>query len=818
MLDPLKSENRKYFKALSKKRKRAFFVLTIENFILHSWKLFFWALLFCGLWMLSIPDFFGQSAKIITAIVFFLGALYFIKTEILLFKFPTTEDIDRTLEKQSQFQQGQISFLEDELANPKKHETRNLWNKAQEKILFSFKKLKNPKIRVILSRKDPYALRFIAILFFISGYLIAGNQWQSRILNGMLPINSSITSANKTSNNRPSLWITPPDYTQLPQIHISGSDGKIIDIAEGSKIRVRAHNIFGKYLPLYLNGNKMKYLEDGLYGFDGVIEQGENIKVTQSIIPRANWRYNLIKDQPPEIRSDISKDDDPLYKILDNYQISFPLVVKDDYSVKELRVTMDIDEMVESRPLGDKYTQTRLVMSQPNSEFKIAPIYDMTWHSWAGLPVTFTYEAIDHKRQIAKLDKIKLILPERKFEHPLAKSLISVRKRLAWNYDDSFKDLAQNLEVLLSAVDYFQGKYDAYLAVRSASSRLYYQNNAPKETRIEAAKEVIKLLWDAAIIIEEGDLALAMRDMRDAQRRLENAMRDPNASEDEISKLMDNLREKMAAYFNEMQREIQKRMANGEDLPQFSSNDVKQMISPNILSKLMQEIENALRSGDNQKAQDLMSKLQRMMELMDPSMAKQLPKDMQKMREGINELQELIEKQEAMLEQTKDKNLPMPSKAEQEALRYVLGELMLDVAQELDSIPENMGKAEQEMRLSENYLASKFEGYKSIPHQEKTIEHLKEAQNEFNKQFKARMQQMIGIGLSGSSGRYDPLGRPYAPDEDLNGDSPENEVHVPDEAQKKRVDQILKELRERSGDRSRSDEALEYFRRLLRQF
>ena len=79
------------------------------------------------------------------------------------------------------------------------------------------------------------------------------------------------------------------------------------------------------------------------------------------------------------------------------------------------------------------------------------------------------------------------------------------------------------------------------------------------------------------------------------------------------------------------------------------------------------------------------------------------------------------------------------------------------------------------------------------------------------------MQQMIGVGMSGSSQKYDPLGRRYG-DENEDGRGVDSKVEVPDELDKKRVDEIIKMLRDRSGDRSRSREELEYFRRLLRQF
>ncbi|PCK00265.1 MAG: hypothetical protein COA45_00320 [Zetaproteobacteria bacterium] len=558
----------------------------------------------------------------------------------------------------------------------------------------------------------------------------------------------------------------------------------------------------------------------------------------------------------------------PLYEFFGKDRVRFPLLVTDDYGVKELSMRMDIDEIVEDRPLGTYTEETRLIMSQAGTDFKISPTFDMTWHTWAGLPVTFEFKAIDHKGQDAHLEKIHLILPERKFEHPMAKSLIAMRKRLAWNYKGDLLEIAENLKTLLNAPDYFQNDPVIYLAIKTASSRLSLVNGKKENIKKQAAKEIIKLLWNAAIVVEDGNLSLALKELRDAQRALENAMSDPNTSEDEISRLMDNLREKMSNYFAEMQRDIQKRMADGEEFPELSADNFAQIISPDALSKLMEEIESALRNGDEKKAQELMSQLQRMMEMMDGEMSPNLPMDMQAMREGINELQELIERQEILLSQTQKQakmkrildgrkkiaphstptlkemlkdfgmeNVPptpdqqeqtppykasklavdtQPNKVEQESLRYILGQLMLDISEKIDEIPETMGLAEQEMRDSEQALENNSPST-SIPHQEKAITYLKDAQEDLNQKLRQRMKQMIGIGM-GRSQKYDPLGRPYGGEEEADGKPNGSRVKVPDALQKKRIDEILKTLRDRSGDFGRPADELNYFRRLLRQF
>ena len=857
MADPFDFENRPFTRALSGKRRRGFAVLTCEKIILHFWRVFFWILLFAGLWMLGVPAFFGKFASITATLLFLGGLVYLAKTDILSFRFPDTTDIDKALERETGFSRGYIALLADRLANPKKAETRDLWHRAQEKILCSLKMLKRPRMNAYLSREDPSALRFIAVLVFLSGLAVSGHQWDNRIISGLFPVRAPSLVSGGTGTN---LWIKPPDYTQMPQIHVAGAGtADILNIPEGSTVRVNIRSLPGvPFIPHFYNGTvktPMTRLDNGMYTAETVIEPGQNLAITQGFIPRARWGYNLVPDTPPQI----SHDGEKTHDLLHNGQIRFPLRVRDDYSVRDLHMTMNIDEMVEDRPLGEPVTETRLVMSGPGVDFKIAPVYDLTWHTWAGLPVTFIYSVQDHKGQKAVLDRIRMTLPERAFEHPMAQSLITMRKHLAWNYDDSFTNTARNLEVLMSAPGYFQHDPMIFLALRTASSRLYYAEDKKKDERKTAARAVIKLLWDVAIAVEDGNLSLAMRELRDAQRALENAMRDPDADPDEIDALMDDLREKTARYFMEMQREMQKRMAAGENMPTFSADDFAHVISPDTLAKIMQDIETALRNGERQKAEELMSQLQRMMEMMNPSAAPQLPMDMQVTRKCVNELQELIKRQEKLLDQTRaqarvkrlldggqrtpPRSMPtledmmedfgidavppspeqniltppkqdrlavdtLPNKTEQAALRYILGQLMLEAAEHLDDIPESMGLAEQEMRGSENALEQN-DPDAAVPHQEAAVKYLKETQKKMRERFKQRMQQMVGIGLSGAR-RYDPLGRPY--------DQNDSGVKVPDTHEKKQVDEILKTLRDRAGDRTRPDEELDYFRRLLRQF
>lgn len=964
MLDPLDSENRPLLDALRRGRRTTYFVLLLERISQHFWRPALWVMLFAALWILEAPQFLGLGGQIAGLIVFVAGLFLLIRRDAYRFHVPNRDDIDRRLENTSRFRRGQIRALEDRLANPHKRATRELWDKGQKQMLETLPGLNKPKLRPLMIRLDPRGLRFAVVLLFISAVLVAGSDWQRRLWMGLLPVTPGFILSQGRADE---LWITPPEYTGMASLHITGSAvAEPLKIPQDSQIKLRSYSILGGiFAPGLSMGEKnipVPALGDGLYGLETVIEPApaDAIVLRQMLLPRARWNYEFIPDTPPTVRLDDTVEkakeaeqqaaaekgkapenlaeaeppappeieealpDDPNapnskqaqaeekkepalpYEILANGQIRFPLIVKDDYGVTDLTMTMRTDPVVTEKPRGKDASETRPVMSAAATELKVQPIYDLTGHTWAGLPVIFEFTVKDHKGQEAKSETVSLNLPERNFEHPVAKLLIALRKKLAWSPGNDFPQIAAELEAVLSAPDLFHDDLVAFLSIRAASARLTYTNrNLPEEVE-KTADAVIELLWETALSIEDGNLSMAMRNLRQAQRELEDALRDPNTSPEEIARLMDNLRESMMEYFIELSREMEKRMAEGEETPDFNPEDLAKMIDPDTLSKMMEQMESDLQSGDRDSAREKLSQLQNLLDMMDPSMEAPLPEDMQMAMEGINELQQLIESQEKLRDQTKEQGKfqqymqPMPqaedlvppvssepkttmedlglsdmppapqpvappppsqaleedqpgemaqapapgdtpgqgsqprpgtpgntgnpslgldtqpNKAEQEALRYVLGSLMLESSEKLGEVPEGMGKAELEMRDSSENLGLN-QPLESIPHQEKAIEYLKEAQEQLQKTLSQRMQQMTGLGFSRGQ-KYDPLGRPYGGDQEGNGPHHGSQVKIPDEAEKKRVEEILKELRRRSGEMDRPPQEREYYRRLLRQF
>ena len=572
------------------------------------------------------------------------------------------------------------------------------------------------------------------------------------------------------------------------------------------------------------------------------VPDGSRLNFQRLLRTLGTWDYTLIPDEPPELRREAEP------SVTADTLVQIPLIVRDDYGVSGLTARMALDPLIDKAPIGQPDVQTRALYSAADEETTLTPSFDWAAHPWAGLPVVVHIEVSDHLGQMAFIDPIQLTLPEKVFRHPVAKRLIEMRKVLAWEPLSETEEMGREVEELLYHSRNFQNNLVIFLALRTLSSRMYW--SPPSE---DNAQDLMATLWDTAVAIEDGDITLARRNLREAQSALEEVLRDPDASQAEIASKMNDFRQAMAAYLEELQRELQKQMADGKTMPPEMAGN---LIDPDMMASFLDQLEQEMMAGNLDKAREMMAQLGQLMNKMSPNMAN-IPPDMKMMDKGINELQKLIDSQEKLLEQTLNiskrggsvqnfgevlplnndlmeewglNDLPPPpsaqksaptvntqdKKTEQEALRLILGQLMLDAAEVLGDIPENMGLAEQAMRGSSTALGANTPA-DSVPYQETAIEELKKAQERLSQQLMARMQQFMAMG-GGQGLKYDPFGRPYGGDKDNGGLMPGSDIKIPDEAERKQALEILKELRKRSGERSRGREELDYLQRLMRQF
>ncbi len=844
---------KKPMKQLARKQRAAWLILLLENISRYGWRIFLWTLFFASLWTFPLAIFIGKLSSTVLAAIFWLGALYLIYKDVRHLRLPTARQIDKRLEQSSKLSYRPIEAFKDRLANPEHVQTRALWEKHKQNNLNLIKQLKLPAPKAFLAETDQYALRIAVFLLFILAVVAAPSNWSQNIKKGMFPYISADTSIPLT------LWITPPEYTGLEIITLlNKKPDEPITVPQGSTVKIRIDSRF--ITPtLHMGDTKIALTKAGDHNWqiETEIPQTDSIKIKHGFLPRYNLPIHYKHDEPPTLT--LEQDKKPT--ILPKGALQFPLIARDDYGISNLQMTMTLDPMVTDKPLGGAVTEDRPFTSIAETDTTLLPYYDLSWHPWAGLPVNITLTATDDLGQTSSLPPFSMTLPERVFEHPIAKLLIEMRRRLSWTPNESARDVADALEELLPYPSHYQDDIVVFLSMRTMASRLRRDPTLPNITGI------ISQLWDTALRIEDGNLSLAARNLRDAQQNLQTLLNDKNATDEQIAEAMADLRQAMSEYFQEIARELQKRMANGEPMPMMPA-DMLKSLNADDLAAFLDQLQSESLSGDRSKAMDMLSRLEEMMNTIDPAMNAQMPPGMQFMQEGINELQELIDKQKALLKQTErqaatieqaqpqnygdiiapdelrnqstpkeldaldDLGLPQPQstfktpafkhpeintqghKVEQDALRFVLGQLMLEADKQIHEIPESMQNAEIEMRLSADHLGENNPD-QSIPNQNAAIKYLEEAQEQMTQQLMAMMQQMQTLGFG--PGQTDPFGRPIQ-----QGNGPSwfqgDKVKVPDEAERKRAQDILKELRDRSSDRSRPAYELDYYNRLMNQF
>jgi exonuclease VII large subunit len=194
----------------------------------------------------------------------------------------------------------------------------------------------------------------------------------------------------------------------------------------------------------------------------------------------------------------------------------------------------------------------------------------------------------------------------------------------------------------------------------------------------------------------------------------------------------------------------------------------------------------------------------------------QMRQDQMQAMEALQNLEDIIHRQQGLFDKTN--KIADPAKAkeqadEQSGIRQQLGASLSKLGNAMNEIPENFAKADQSMKQSEQALG-KGHPQDSLPYQKTVLDELQKGLDSAVSQAAQAMQQSImSFGLQPNGGNYgegfDPLGR------GLNDNS---DVKIPDEKERRRVQEIIQELRHRSNEPNRTKVERDYIERLLEQF
>ncbi|EBA08452.1 hypothetical protein SSE37_16608 [Sagittula stellata E-37] len=460
-----------------------------------------------------------------------------------------------------------------------------------------------PDLRV--SRADPFALRYVALLF-LSVALLFGSF-------GRVQSVTNMGIGNGTAMQGPAWegWMQPPAYTRLPSVYLNDITAPEIQAPEGAMITLRMYGEVGSLtVEETVSGRTLtdEEAQDTAQDFE-VAMSG---RVALDGPGGREWQVAMIPDAGPAVRRD--GDIEVSYE----GEAQIPFTAEDDHGVMMGRARIVLDLAAVDRRYGraiepEAREQIEVPLPMPvagdRTSFTEPLVANFSLHPWANLPVKLELEVEDARGQTALSEPEAITLPGRRFFDPVAAALIEERQALLWNRENAGYT-AQILRAVLNRPDDLFRKQEQAEQLKQILSRIEAQ--AKTGMTDEAQEEITQALWDLAIELEEGDLEDARQRMQRAQERLEEAMKN-GASDQEIAELMQELREATRDYMRQLAQQ-QAREGNQNQQPMDPSQMME--MTQDDIQRMMDRIQELMEEGRMAEAQEAMRQLQEMLENM----------------------------------------------------------------------------------------------------------------------------------------------------------------------------------------------------------
>lgn len=772
------------------------------------------------------------------------------------FRRPDLGAAARRLERDGGVQHRPLAALFDRPAGLADAAGSSLWRAHRQRLVADLARLRLLPPRAGLARRDPWGLRAALMLVLVIAAASAGTDWRGRLADAATP---DLAGWGRGAPPVLDLWVTPPDYTGAPPTVLSAGtppadsaatptatpatsqpqDQPPLTVPEGSKVVAQLQG--GRGAAMLVLGDRaapFTETEPGAQRAEGAIVTGDLLAVTQDGDAIAEWPLVVTPDDAPRI----AFAEPPAATERAALHLSYD--ASDDYGVAAVTAVIQRTDR-QPAPDGSERIELPLPLSGTAKTARGSSYHDLAPHPWAGLPVDIHLEARDALGQQAQSETVSALLPERVFNHPVARAIIAERKKLILDPTDR-RSAARNLAAIGSIPEAFDNDVVVSLALRSALRRLVLNREAA------VVGEVIDLLWDTALRVEDGGLAVAERELRAAQEALQEALAG-DASDAEIDRLMDELQRALEKFMAALAEQMMQNAENGEMQPMDPN---AQMLRPQDLQDLVERAREMAKTGAREAAADLLAQLQEMLENLQagqPMMGEGQSEAMEMLRD-LDELsrrqQELLDKSFRQSQQGQGEQQPgqqqgqgQPGQGQQgqgrpgealgpqgqqgqggqqgdaamqEALRQGLGDVMRRFGEMTGDIPYPLGRAEREMKNAVDALRQGGPG-EAIGPQTRALEELQQAGRAMAEQLMQQLgnQPGTGEGQQQQLGRNrDPLGRT----ESGNGAIDTGDVAIPEEADIQRSREILDELHRRAGERQRPRVEQDYIDRLLRRF
>ena len=776
-----------------------------------------------------------------------LGALWALVAGLRVFRKPTQSDAYARLDARLPGQP--IAALNDDQAlGTDDPASKAVWQAHLARMADRAAKARAVEPNLRLAKRDPFALRYVALTALVMA-VIFGSLWRVGTIAGLGPNGAAALTAGPTWEG----WAQPPAYTGKPSLYLNDIEQAEMTLPKGTRLQFRLYGEVGALvLSETVSGSKTPNPASAATQ-DFEVAQSGTIKIEGA--GGRDWKITALPDAPPSIATTgkIGREADGRF--------TQAFSATDDYAVTSGTVVIALDLAAVDRRYGlqappELHDPVTLDLPMPitgdRAKFTETLVDDLSKHVFSNLPVTMTFTVADAALQAGMAEPIGVILPGKRFFDPLAAALIEARRDILWNRSNA-AHVVQVLKAVTNRPEGFIRNERAYLRLRVALGRL---DTEAKTLATASRDEISEELWAIALLVEEGDLASALERLRRAQDRLDQAIQN-GADPAEVQQLMDEMRQALNEYMKQLAEEAQK---NPDQ--QTSENQPSQTITQDQLQQMLDELQKMIDEGRTAEAAELMDKLRQFMENMQVTQGEGQPGQGSPGQQAMKGLGDTLRDQQGLsddafkdLQQGQPGNQGQPQPGDQgqngeqpgqqqgqggdgkqpgsdgrslaqrqQDLRNQLGDLnngKLPGAgtdqgeagrKNLDEAGRAMGEAEQALRDGDLGGA--------LDRQAEAMEALREgmrdlgealAQDERNQ---GQAQDGEAFGQDDPNSRRDPLGR--EPGNSARIGSDKNMLQGEDVYRK--AQNLLDEIRRRSGDQQRPDPERDYLKRLLDLF
>ena len=686
--------------------------------------------------------------------------------------------------------------------------TDALWAQHQARMAAAALETTPPPPDLQLARRDRHALRLMALVLALSAVVFAPRD----LTDVFRQVAGGGVTAGSTETVSFEAWVNPPEYTGKPSIYLpEAPEGEMIPVPQGSEVVLRVYGL-GDAISLQetLSGTETALVSEseGLRGTVFTVSRSGGIRLLNGKIALGEWQFTMLPDIPPVA----SIPADPVANAGGEMQLAFEAT--DDYGVVSGLATITLDLEAIDRTYGlapDPVPQPSITLELPmpfsgsTQDFAQTLSEDLSKHPWSGLPVTITLTVLDGAGQQSPPATVSAPLPGKRFLNPLAAAIAEQRRDILWSPQNDARALR-----VLRAVTYLPEEYQlpasTYLILRAAIRRFDALSRAGLDDAGRA--EVADRLWDLALILEDGSLADVRERLRRAQERLSQALEE-GASEQELQQLVEELEQATRDYLDALAQEAQQQ---GDS--QQSSGSETRMLDDSAIQDMLDQLKQFSENGQRAEAQAMLDQLSDLLENLqvtqgDNPSAETLQQMLDALRQQQGLSDETFRQLQESLNNSGEGSQDLADR--QEALRDLLNELQQQPGGDRDPLAEaerNMGDAGEALREGDQRGA--------LDDQARALENLREGIRQLDQEMREAAEGQRGIqpGETQNSRRTDPLGRPLGE----TGSSETSEQLVPDPDLQGRVQELLDEIRRRTGERTRPEAEIDYLKRLLDRF